>query len=853
MRSLLPVLFVFLFLTNYSQPGFIANRGQMHDQHGKVNHDVLFAAPGEPLTVFLRQDGYSYQCVSRLKKETFKPGKKYFPQADSLLVSRIDISFLGCENPLVEVAETDPGILNYYTAVGAATGLEAVRRVVYKGLYPGIDVVFHATGDPGSPLKYDILLSKDADLSLFRMKVTGAALTLKDSRIVMSGNGPAVTEKIPLSYYGRNQSDRADVRFEVNGDIISLSLNNRKQEALVIDPACSIMWSTYMGGNAGDVIMCSGADSLGFTYYSGYTFSNANLATTGAYQFTLAGGVDAFLAKFNGAGQRIWSTYIGGTATDLVYAMTVLPDGSSYITGATNSTAGIASPGTAQTGFGGGINDAFLARFTPQGQRTWGTYYGGEGHDIAQCIASDKQGNVFIAGHTESTVNIATPGAYKTVYNFNYDVCIARFSPAGALLWGSYYGDSGVDEAYGMALDSLGNPVITGGTQSISDISTPGTFQQNPGGSLDAFIAKIKKDGTALLWGTYYGGTGVDAGIAVRINRQGIIFNAGNTGSPAGMSTPGAYQVNPGSADDSYLAAFTDNGLRIWSTYFGGNDAEYINDMVLDRKSDIFITGSTASTLGIAQAGACQSSNAATGYYDAFLARFSPAGSSLMGTYFGGEVNESAHGLCIDASGRLFMSGETTSTAGIATTGVFQPSYTGNGDAFITRYCLPFTAPLVPARSQTYCAGSVTLSTSPGFSTYLWSNGAVSNPLILNLQTPGKFNFSVQLKDGNDCIGRSDTVSITISKCLGLQEKIYLRNLNIMPNPASGSARLACDNCTDGMSYLILSGQGQLLKTGDIAGLETQLELQDLSSGMYLLQLTELNGQLCGTLRFIIQ
>jgi hypothetical protein len=121
----------------------------------------------------------------------------------------------------------------------------------------------------------------------------------------------------------------------------------------------------------------------------GRTSSAANIATSGTYQFTLAGSLDVFLTKFNKSGARIWSTYYGGPAPDIAYAMAVHEDGFVYLTGGTSSTIGVASPGAQQATYGGGIDDIFLAKFGSSGQRLWSTYYGGPAHDVAQAITLD--------------------------------------------------------------------------------------------------------------------------------------------------------------------------------------------------------------------------------------------------------------------------------------------------------------------------------------------------------------------------------------------------------------------------------------------------------------------------------
>ena len=187
-------------------------------------------------------------------------------------------------------------------------------------------------------------------------------------------------------------------------------------------------WGTYYGGSDDDLVFSSVIDGSGNVFIVGSTDSNtgAVIATVGAHQSVYGGGTsDAYLVKFNSAGQRQWGTYYGGNGDDFGNDCTVDITGTVCLVGSTDSNAGavIATPGAHQFVYGGGTSDSFLVKFNSSGLRQWGTYYGGNGLDVGNCCSIDATGNVYLGGITDSNTGtvIATAGAHQSVYGGNVD------------------------------------------------------------------------------------------------------------------------------------------------------------------------------------------------------------------------------------------------------------------------------------------------------------------------------------------------------------------------------------------------------------------------------------------------
>ena len=166
------------------------------------------------------------------------------------------------------------------------------------------------------------------------------------------------------------------------------------------------------------------------------------LASSG-FQNTLAGGrFDAFLAKFNSAGIRLWGTYYGGNDLDIAYDCTVDGNSNVYVSGETNSTSGISSSGFQNSI--GGSSDAFFVKFDSTVARQWATYYGGSDYDRGTGCTMDGNGTIYMTGSTSFSSGIAS-GGFQNIYGGNYDAFLVKFNNAGILQWSIYYGGGGND------------------------------------------------------------------------------------------------------------------------------------------------------------------------------------------------------------------------------------------------------------------------------------------------------------------------------------------------------------------------------------------------------------------------
>lgn len=832
------------------QSFFIENKGQILDQNFQPNNNVLFLFSGNGFKVQLRKTGYSYELFSVNDQPKTKPGQKFENTIDLLktkiISSRVDIDFGGM-NPQCEVVSEEAGneILNYVINGDKIPGIKSFKKVTYKNVYSNIDIEFILNPSMKNVLKYNVILRPGADIEKIKFLCKGSHVKQTSSgAIEFETNLGSLQEDIPLSYYSGNLLQNINVKQKLDKNSISFSCNYDKTKTLIIDPSTNIIWGTYFGGSSLDNCTSVGKDAAGNVYLAGHTLSTSNIATAGSYQATLTGSYDLYLAKFTPSGSLTWATYYGGANLETAYAIFVESNGTVYVCGDTASPSGVASSGAHQTTYGGGIDDALLAKFDTNGQLQWATYYGGNQHDIAYALTIDGNGNPIISGHTESanTSNcIATAGAYSTIFILSSDVFVAKFNSSGVRQWGTYYGDSGFEETWGIKCDALNNIIITGFSSSLSGLSTPPCHQNFSGGGQDAFIAKFNSSGNTLVWATYFGGTGDEQGTAVEIDNSGIIFISGNTTSSSGISTPGTYQTSIASSDDGFITAFTSSGTQLWGTYFGGGDTDYINDLELDGNMNLLFCGETLSNNGISSVSAYQPNLATINNYDAYFAKFSNNGIKKLATYYGGEANDNAKSLTVVNNSIVYLAGETTSTMGISTPGSYMTTYSTTGDGFLGKFCVAPEPFITPASNATICMNvNYTLTTQAGYPSYFWNAGGNTNSLVLMQPlTPGIYYYTVTSNDIYGCNGTSDSVKITVDNCV---TNIHNTNFNkkqfdIYPVPSTNYVAVSFQDSEDYKILEVYSATGQLLLREDSFKSGEKIHIQEWPSGIYYIRL----------------
>ncbi|MBI4529856.1 MAG: SBBP repeat-containing protein, partial [Deltaproteobacteria bacterium] len=714
---------------------FEANRGQL-------DSNVRFIARGpgyrffftdrEIVFVFFESDKTTRNFPSRLQSEHAKRSGK---------VRAVRMKFIDA-NPAPEVTGTDitEGKTNYFVGRDPEkwrTGIPTFRKIRYKDVYPGIDLVFYGNQ---RRLEYDVVIAPGGDPDRIKIALEGAEKVEidPDGNLVIQSSGRTITQTAPLTYQlkdnlreqisaryilQKNERLKAEAKaakYEVGFQVGSYD----KTHDLIIDPVLS--FSTYFGGTAEDIPTAIAVHLSGNVYIAGFTDSFDFPVTEGAYDlfcgpdglcsYPVVGTYDVFVSKLDPtASQLLYSTYLGGSSIDGTGGIAVDALGNAYITGTTQSADFPTTSGAFQTTKGASIDDAFVAKLNPTGSSLiYSTYLGGsftvsgDGRDQASGIAVDSAGNAYVIGTTTSADFPTTDGAFQTSYSLGGDAFVTKLNTTGtAVIYSTFLGGSGIDEGRGIALDSQGNAYLTGSTQSGDFPTTPGVSQPGCPSNLslcyDAFVTKLNSTGSALVYSTFLGGaTNFDIGSSIAVDSAG---NSCVTGQTKASDFP---TVNPtqgpgdgvGTTEDGFVSKLNaDGSTLIYSTYLGGGLVDAGVGIATDSTGSCYVTGFTNSP-DFPTANPWQISPG--GNNDAFVAKLSPSGSLLFSTFLGGDGNDEGRAIAADSAGSMHVTGFATSND-FPLISPFQASHAGglpHFDGFVAKFAeSPFLADLVTTMS----------------------------------------------------------------------------------------------------------------------------------------------------------
>ena len=678
-----------------------------------------------------------------------------------------------------------PNKTNYFPSGERATwhtGILNYSRVTYRGVYPGVDAVFH--GNP-QRLELDFDVAAGADPSRIALEVAGGRALRVDSEgnIVLGvgkqGRGGDVTLGRPVVY-----QQVAGVRREIPGKFVlrgrhrigfELGRYDRMQP-LVIDP--SITYSTYLNGSTGvsfaDAIAI---DSTGAAYVLGYTT---------CYDFPTQngpGGGGGFVTKFGpGGSPLVYTSFFapGSTSINGVAGIAVDANDAAYV--AFNTIDTLTTPGA----YSNPNNGLTVLKLSADGSEMVYAAQIGEvrNSEVPTAIAVDSQGAAYIASVTQSNFSFpTTTGAYLTSQTCPGGPCasvgtVTKLSADGTQLVYSTFlaGSSGNDTATSIAVDSNFNAYVTGVTGSTDFPTTTGVIQSaclsqyttDPPycADTDAFVTELNPAGSGLVYSTFLGdaigalGPGTPR-IALDTNGNAYVSAAANstifanglneTGTIAGPAENcgpnGGGACPPYGGINSFVAKIGPGGTQLlYLGWLGGYQASLptgqengitaVSAMAADNAGKTYLTGYTQSSYFPVTPDAYQASNglrclSSSGCTEvAFLSVLDTTQAGInslsYSTYFG-PATSIGYGIAADQSGDAYLAGITYSESFYTTPGAYQTACTPNSTtagceaAFVTEFT---TATPVTAAAITAVSGG-------GQSAIIGT--AFANPLVVNV------------------------------------------------------------------------------------------------------------------------
>lgn len=611
--------------------------------------------------------------------------------------------FVGA-NPAPPVQGSAPlsGKVNYLVGNDPAkwrTGLQTYGEITYVGLYPGVALMYSIDGQP---LKGTYTVEPWTEPQRIRWRYQGGEASVDEAGrlLVRAPSGATLTEEPPAAWQeieGGRVAVSARYAIGEDGSVGFAIGPYDPGRPLIIDPV--IVYSTYLGGSMFDIAWSVAADAAGNSYIAGDAES-ANFPTVSPYQPSPGGQGDAFVAKFAPDGTPVYSTYLGGSYFDYATDIAVDLQGNAYVTGKTGSV-NFPTKNALQPTYAGAW-DAFVTKLNPTGSAlVYSTYLGGSNEEnyinagVSGAIAVDQWGAAYVTGNTQSA-NFPTKQPFQPNLNGTVDAFVTKIAPAGTtLVYSTFLGGNAAETGWAIAVDRSGQAVVTGDTTSLTTFPTKNAFQPvcAPSAAVcyDAFVTRLRADGTGLVFSTYLGGNDVewiDRGMGVALDRYGTAYVTGMTGS-SNFPMKNAYQSVYGGQIDAFVTRFNRTGTLLSSTYLGGNNSDVGMAIAVDR--------ATAPVKGVHVSGVTLSPNfpvvaplQATrgGFEDAFVAKFNLAVDDLLfSTYLGGTDGREEYGstgIALDGQGNEYVAGGTEATD-FPIQDPYQPTVHGSYDVFLTR------------------------------------------------------------------------------------------------------------------------------------------------------------------------
>jgi hypothetical protein len=702
---------------------FRAIRGSFIENKGQVDEDIRYYSLGNP-SVGFRDDGIML-VLSEIAERSSPLEKEALVRDTSIGGLAFLIHFEDSKN----VAPRGNKELDFATnlLVGNnparwSTGVRSYQEVVYTNLYDGISMEFHLS-DQG--LKYNFIVNGDIDPSRIRFAYEGVNNLSLDSE-----GGLHIYTSL-----GELRDAAPEAWRDGHAVPCSYTLPSRHvvglrctdwggRDRLVIDP---LIYSTFLGGSGSDHAWAVALDAADNAYVTGDTLSVDFPATPGTFDPSSNGGQDVFVVKMNATGTGlVYSTYIGGSGTDFGFSVVVDALDNVFLAGQTRSPNFPTTPGAFDRLCGTDGNcdfdgtryhyDAFVAKLDAAGDSlVYSTFLGGKQSEGAHSIAVNPTGDAFVTGQTTSSDFPTTAGAFDRMCGtdgncdfdgttYHDDAFVTRFDAiGGGLIYSTFLGGANPDSGLSVKADSFGNAYLTGDTSSVGFPTTPGAYDVAFNGGLgDAFVTKLNPSGSALVYSTFLGGSGIDdTGESIAIDFLGNAYIVGQTYSSDFPTTPGAYDrsQNSPSQYDVFVTKInaTGDGL-IYSTFLGGSgeDGGTMEQVGLTATGDMYVTGFTNSPDFPTTPGAFDRTCGTFGNcdfdgtryrYDAFLTLFDANGSSLVySTFLGGEDDDFGRALATNAAGIAYVAGGTSSANFPTTPEAFHPVSVGGGDAFVLKF-----------------------------------------------------------------------------------------------------------------------------------------------------------------------
>ena len=580
-------------------------------------------------------------------------------------------------------------------------------RLEVPSLYRGIDLVYYGNG---GELEYDLTVNPGADPRWIRLRLAGAHVDRHGSLVSELIQKQTVAYQIGAdgsrhsvrSSYRKNGDGSYGFQLGAYDRSRALVIDPVITVAQYFGGSYSDIAYT-IGHDSNGLVYVGGNTFSQDLPLAGSSYQTVNNGTENVFLAVVNPGLPA-------SSQVIYVTYLGGNATDILTGMTVGPNGDVYMTGGTTSgTFPLANAAQSAIGGSTGAEDAFVLWMSPTQTLTFSTFYGGSLLDSGEAIAVDSAGKIWVSGDTQST-DLPNPTGFQTSLIGAQNMFLAVFDPSksgtAAEIYSMYFGGTHWDEAYGIAVAPDGTAWVAGGTYS-PDIWIEGNpYQGTYGGDGDAYIIHLNPalGANALLYSSFLGGNGIDEATSLVLDPSGRIILSGYTLSEDFPVTSNAFQTKYGGDTDAFVAVLdTAKRQLVYSTYFGGAGPDAAMDLKEDSSGILYLCGYTESAGLPSTSGALQAGY--DGSIDAFGLKLDTSKAGAAGidyfTYLGTDGLQVAYAVDFDTQGDMYLAGYSSYAILAPFGGPERATLAGNVDAFVIGFGVGSSTPAASTSTVT--------------------------------------------------------------------------------------------------------------------------------------------------------
>lgn len=624
-------------------------------------------------------------------------------------------------------------------------------------------------------------------------------------------------------------------------------------------------WAKPFGGSSGDEGRSVVTDATGNVYSTGVFSGTVDFDPSAAiFNLSSAGAFDVYISKVDPAGNFVWAKKIGGTGNDNSWGIALDNTGNVFVSGNFNGTCDM-DPGPAlNNAFSAGQTDVFILKLDAAGNYVWAKTMGGTDFDGAVGIAIDANGHVVTTGSYRGTADF-DPGVGTATVTSNGldDIFISQLDNNGNFVMIKSIGGTGTDYGNAIATYASMTLFITGTFQNTADFDPGvGTTNLTSGGSWDAFVLRI--DGGVFNWAKSMGGIGTEQGRSISIDNSGSVLTCGEFFSTVDFDPGvGTYTLTSAGNYDVFISKLDGgNGNFLMAKQIGGTGPDY-SYSIKTTISDIYVSGTFQNTPDF-DPGPGTFTMTSAGTNDCFIVKLNVIGNFNWAFKFGSTLNDGVYGISVDGNGGLYATGWFSNTVDFDPSAANAPlTSLGGTDAYLAKYvsCIapPDPTNATPPASQTICAGSSTsLSANSGTNTINWFATATSTNVIGTgtlFATPvlaaGTYSYYAEASGCTTSFSRTE-ITVNVQLCTGINESNNNSDqlIKVYPNPAHSIIYVDVENIEENNSIFVTTMLGQIVMNERVNTKHTSLNIYDLPSGIYFIQLKN-NSNIVSTYKFV--